>query len=211
MNIAWTEWLGYAASVVVALSLTMTNIRRLRWLNLAGAVAFTIYGALLELYPVMFVNAFIIGVNAYFLIKISLTKEHFHLIPISWDSSVFLPRFIEFYHHDIRKHFPNMNIDELRTYRSIFITRNVVPVGLFIYEHQENGIIRIHMDYEIPMYRDYESARYFFREFRELVQKKGFHTYLTYCKVPIHQGYLRRMKFTEDPSEPGRFIRKMSL
>ena len=82
-------------------------------------------------------------------------------------------------------------------------------MGLFIYEHQQNGIIRIHLDYEIPSYRDYESARYFFREFRGMMQEKGFHTYVSYCQVPVHQRYLRRMKFIEDVNEPGRFIRKM--
>jgi len=42
-----------------------------------------------------------------------------------------------------------------------------------------------------------------------MVQEKGFHTYVAYCNVPIHQRYLRRMKFNEDANESGRFIRKM--
>ena len=205
----WIEWLGYTASVVVAVSLMMTNIRRLRWINLLGAIAFTAYGGLLHIYPVLVVNAFIVCVNVFYLVRLSLTKEHFHLIPISWDTSIFLPRFIEFYHSDIHKHFPDLNVTDLRQYRSIFITRNVVPVGLFIYERMEDGIIRIHLDYEIPMYRDFESARYFFREFRNMVQEKGFHTYEAYCNVPVHQRYLKRMKFVEDPAEPGRFERRM--
>ena len=209
MNISWVEWVGYLASVVVAISLTMTNIRRLRWINLAGALTFTFYGYLLELYPILVVNAFIVGVNLYYLIRISFTREQFHLIPISWDTSIFLPRFIEFYLADIHKHFPDIDVEALRQHRPIFISRNVVPVGLFIYERQEEGIIRIHLDYEIPMYRDFESARYFFHEFREMMKEKGFHTYITYCETAVHQRYLRRMKFTEDPQEPGRFVRKI--
>ncbi|NQV15996.1 hypothetical protein HQ531_11105 [bacterium] len=209
MMLEWTDWLGYIASIVVAVSLTMTNIRRLRWINLLGAIAFTVYGFLLRIYPVLVVNGFIVGVDVYYLIRIVLTRDQFHLIPISWDTSIFLPRFIEYYIRDIRKHFPEVNMEELRRYRTIFITRNVVPVGLFIYEHLEGGIIRIHLDYEIPMYRDYESARYFFREFRGMMQEKEFHTYITYCSVPVHIRYLRRMKFTADPGESGRFVRKM--
>jgi len=209
MMIEWTEWLGYIASVIVAISLTMTNILRLRWINLIGAIAFTVYGVILELYPVMVVNGFIVAINIYYLVRIVMTRDQFHLIPISWDTSIFLPRFIEYYIKDIRTHFPDVKIEALRQYRTIFISRNVVPVGLFIYEHLEDGIILIHLDYEIPMYRDYESARYFFREFREMMQQKGFHTYITYCDVPIHKRYLQRMKFNEDPTEPGRFIREM--
>jgi hypothetical protein len=209
MILDWTEWLGYIASVVVAVSLTMSNIRRLRWINLVGAVAFTVYGAILSLYPVMVVNGFIVGINIYYLVRMSLTRDRFHLIPISWESSVFLPRFFEFYMKDIQEHFPDVSLEALRRYKVVFISRNVVPVGLFIYEEQDAGIIRIHLDYEIPMYRDYESARYFFREFRSMMQEKGFHTYISYCNVPIHQRYLRRMKFTEDSEEQGRFVRKV--
>ena len=60
MIIEWTEWLGYIASVIVAVSLTMTNIRRLRLINLIGAITFTIYGAVLQLYPIIVVNGFIV-------------------------------------------------------------------------------------------------------------------------------------------------------
>ncbi len=209
MSLEWTDWLGYLASVVVDISLTMTNIRHLRWINLIGALTFTVYGYILDLYPILAVNAFIVVVNIYYIVRLTLTKEHFHLIPISWDTSIFLPRFIEFYLADIRKHFPEVDIEALRKYRPIFISRDVVPVGLFIYERLEYGIIQIHLDYEIPRYRDYESARYFFREFRKMMQEKEFHTYITYCQTPVHQRYLRRMKFVEDPQEPGRFVRKI--
>ena len=209
MSFDWIEWVGYIASILVAISLTMTSIRRLRWINLIGSIVFAIYGALLSLYPVLIVNTFIAGVNIYYLLRNKLTTEHFHLIPISWDTSIFLPRFIQFYLQDIQKLFPEVTVEELRQHRAIFITRNVVPVGLFIYERQEGGVIKIHLDYEIPIYRDYESAHFFFGEFRKMVQKKGFHTYVAYCHVPTHQRYLRRMKFKEDPAEPGRFVREI--
>ncbi|MCF7823473.1 MAG: hypothetical protein K9N35_04810 [Candidatus Marinimicrobia bacterium] len=209
MSPEWAEWLGYIASVVVAVSLTMSNIRRLRWINLSGAVAFTIYGALLQLYPVLVVNGFIVGINIYYLVRMSLTRDHFHLIPVSWESSIFLPRFIEFYAKDIREHFPDTDLVALRQYEAIFITRNVVPVGLFIYEEKSEGTILVHLDYAIPLYRDYESARYFFREFRGMMQEKGFHTYISYCYVPVHQRYLRRMKFIEDSEKSGLFVREV--
>ncbi len=209
MEFNWVEWLGYIASVIVAISLMMANIRRLRWINLLGALAFTLYGWILNLYPVFFVNLFITFINIYYLIRIFLTKDRFHLIPISWETSIFLPRFIEFYLPDIQKHFSNVDMNFLKKHKSIFITRNVIPVGLFVFEPLEDGIIHIHLDYEIPTYRDYESARYFFREFRELMNKDGYHTYITYSLIPAHQKYLKIMKFIEDTQEPGRFVREI--
>ena len=38
------EWVGYLASVVVAISLMMSNIKKLRWWNLIGAALFVAYG-----------------------------------------------------------------------------------------------------------------------------------------------------------------------
>jgi hypothetical protein len=38
------EILGYVASLLVAASLMMSGVRRLRWINLAGSLAFAAYG-----------------------------------------------------------------------------------------------------------------------------------------------------------------------
>ena len=47
-DISWIEWLGYAASALVLISLSMSSIARLRWFNLAGASCFTVYGVLID-------------------------------------------------------------------------------------------------------------------------------------------------------------------
>lgn len=209
MSLEWTEWLGYLASIIVAVSLMMSNIRRLRWINLMGALAFTIYGAILELYPILIVNGFIVGINIYYLVRMSLTKDRFHLIPVSQSASIFLPRFIEFYKKEISEHFPEFDAEQMDGKEVLFITRNVIPVGLIIYEEQADRTIHIQLDFAIPMYRDYENASYFFEEFSTLMSEKGFHRYISYCKVPVHQRYLRHMKFEEDQDEPGLFVRSI--
>ncbi|GIU09775.1 YgjV family protein [Shewanella morhuae] len=64
------EWIGYLASVVVAISLTMSNIKKLRWWNLIGAALFVAYGIAISAYPVALVNFFIVLIDAYYLIKL---------------------------------------------------------------------------------------------------------------------------------------------
>ena len=51
--------IGYTGSVLVAVSLMMSNIVRLRWINLFGAGTFAIYGLLINAYPVFALNGFI--------------------------------------------------------------------------------------------------------------------------------------------------------
>ena len=46
------EIFGYVASIIIAISLTMKNIHRLRWWNLFGAIAFSTYGVLIGAWPV---------------------------------------------------------------------------------------------------------------------------------------------------------------
>ncbi|GGM79730.1 YgjV family protein [Shewanella xiamenensis] len=64
------EWVGYLASVVVAISLMMSNIKKLRWLNLLGAALFVAYGMAIQAYPVAAVNFFIVLIDAYYLVVI---------------------------------------------------------------------------------------------------------------------------------------------
>jgi len=67
--IMW-EWVGYLASVVVAISLMMSDIKKLRWLNLFGAMLFVAYGIAIQAYPVAAVNFFIVLIDIYYLVVI---------------------------------------------------------------------------------------------------------------------------------------------
>ena len=64
------EWVGYLASVVVAISLMMSNIKKLRWWNLIGAALFVAYGIAISAYPVALVNFFIVLIDTYYLVKL---------------------------------------------------------------------------------------------------------------------------------------------
>ena len=55
------EWFGYAASVVVAVSLLMSSLIKLRWINMVGSLMFTGYGLLIGAYPVALLNFTIAG------------------------------------------------------------------------------------------------------------------------------------------------------
>lgn len=70
LGVSITEWIGYLASLMVALSFTMKKVTKLRLVNSAGAVCFVIYGVLLKTaYPVIITNVIILLVNGYYLLK----------------------------------------------------------------------------------------------------------------------------------------------
>lgn len=72
------EVLGYIASLMIALSLTMKNIVKLRVLNFIGCMLFTTYALLINAWPVAVTNGFIACVNVYFLLKMhnETAKQH---------------------------------------------------------------------------------------------------------------------------------------
>ncbi|HWR94479.1 MAG TPA: hypothetical protein VN192_04695 [Flavobacterium sp.] len=75
-EISFTEWIGYLASLVLIISFLMKNIILLRIINSIGAVLFIIYGFMLETsWPIIITNAFILGVNIYYLFKHYNTKS----------------------------------------------------------------------------------------------------------------------------------------
>ncbi|WNJ94890.1 hypothetical protein RND59_12195 [Vibrio ruber] len=69
MNASTVEIIGYAASLMVALSFTMKDIVKLRIVNCIGCLLFVTYGLIIDSWPVTLANLFITGANIYYLRK----------------------------------------------------------------------------------------------------------------------------------------------
>ena len=95
-SLAWTELVGYAASALVATSLMMSNARRLRLVNLVGALTFSAYGLLVGAWPVLLVNLLIACVNVYYLWQMSRRADFFNLFPIR-GGDAFVQKFLRYH------------------------------------------------------------------------------------------------------------------
>jgi hypothetical protein len=73
------EIIGYVASVLVAISLTMRSVLKLRVINLFGAAVFTLYGLLIGAYPVAVMNLFIVLIDLYYLREFIASNGYFSL------------------------------------------------------------------------------------------------------------------------------------
>lgn len=67
MNI---EFLGTFASVLVLISFLMNNEKKIRTLNIIGAIVFVVYGILIDAFSVWFLNGALCLVHIYKLIKL---------------------------------------------------------------------------------------------------------------------------------------------
>ena len=68
------EWVGYLASIVIAISLIMSDIVKLRIINTVGCILFVIYGIAVGAYPVAFTNLLIVFINSYYLYKLKFAN-----------------------------------------------------------------------------------------------------------------------------------------
>ncbi len=190
----WLEILGYAASVLVAVSLTMSSIVRLRVLNLVGAAAFAVYGWFTGAYPVLAVNGFIAVVNVVFLMRMRRLDEAFELLEISRPDNRYLQSFLDHHAADIAGFFPCFERQRLEGARIVFILRDMLPVGLVVC--RENGDdVDIELDYVIPSHRDFRCARYFYDVFGADYAARGLRSFRAHAAAPQHHHYLRRLDF----------------
>lgn len=197
------ELIGYAASALVAFSLLTSNVLRLRVLNLAGAVVFVLYAGLTRAWPVLAVNLFVAGIDLWHIISLKAKKDIFKLMQVNNDNPL-LANFLAYHARGIWQTFPDFDMDLLKNPRCIFILRNLLPVGLFIYT-EEPPDIHVQLDYVAEDYRDLKSARYLFTRPRNNETFKGFEHFIAAGGPAWHTAYLRRLGFMEDPARKGLF------
>ncbi len=197
---AWQEIIGYVGSVLVAVSLTMSSVVRLRWLNLFGAVIFSVYGLLVGAYPVIAVNGFIAVVNVWYLIRMSRSEEYFELLEIKSKSNRYLNRFLEFHSRDIERFFPGFDLEAWEDPTMVLILRDMHPAGLLVCIPGEDGTLEVVIDYVVPRYRDLKCARFFYRQWGPVFARNGFSRFLVRTDIPAHIRYLSRIGYRPDPA-----------
>jgi len=198
LNLNYVELIGYSGSVIVAVSLMMRSIHRLRWINLLGSATFSFYGILVRAYPVFLLNGFIALVDLYYLLQMKKTQDFFELFEIHPAQSPFLKRFLEFYAEDIKNFFPNFKLHLNENNRIIFTLRNLLPVGLMVAEPLSGHTLEIKLDYVIPNYRDLKGAHFLYRQERNQFKQQHISELITHSQVPKHTRYLQKIGFRKD-------------
>ena len=189
------EYIGYAGSVLVAISLMMKNIYHLRRINLVGASTFAFYGYLVGAYPVVLLNGFIALVDVYYLIRMNQAEDAFSLQPLSRELSIYFNRFLEFYQADIKKFFPDFDAQKSEGDERFLILRNMMPVGLLVIERQPDASVFIKLDYAIPDYRDYKNGRFMIQALTRKFRQEGIKRMVACSRVQAHRKYLKKIGF----------------
>jgi GNAT superfamily N-acetyltransferase len=201
----WFETIGYAGSILVAISLMMKSLLRLRIINLVGALMFTIYGFLIGAEPVAVLNGLIVCIDLYYLNQMLRQKDYFTLLEVSHDSE-YLRGFVNFYKNEISEIYSGYAHKPDETQLNFFVLRNMVPAGILIVQADRDQA-RVLLDYVIPGYRDFRVGKYLFEENAAYFVKRGIHRFISEPGRARHAQYLERMGFQRSGED---YIRELS-
>ncbi len=186
------EIVGYVASALVVLSLTMTSVVRLRTISLAGSVVFVVYGVLIGSVPIIVTNAAIAGINLWFLrAELGLHRDlGASLIPAD---APFLLDFIAFHLDDIRRFQPTFTMPSADAV-ALLLTRDGLPAGVVIGE-RHGSELELHLDYVLQAYRDSRLGHWLFGRGADVFRSAGISRLVTNPGNDVHRGYLQRVGF----------------
>jgi len=204
---SYYEIVGYVGSFLVALSLSMKNIRLLRRINLIGASTFATYGILIGAMPVFMLNGFIVLIDIYYLYKMYTTKEQFKIVPVLDKKHNYLKLFLDFYLKDILKYFPEFERESINNLECFFLLRDLRTVGLLIFEEVSSETIKVHIDYAIPDYRDMKSGKFLINTEINYLRNNGYKEIITESDVPNHIKYLKNLGFKKSDKNDSVYIK----
>lgn len=197
MSFFLIQTFGYFASLLLGLSLLVTNDLKFRWLNTAGCLSFIVYGVFLEAVPLVLTNTVLLLINLYGLYKIYRKTEDFDLLEFSTDAAL-IKKFLSFYAKDVNAYFPHFKMEEAADAIRFVVLRDVVLANVFVALPGAGGTAEVLLNYTVPRYRDYKVGRFIFEKEKAYLLAKGIRK-LVYRNVAnkSHLHFLTEMGFAK--------------
>ena len=196
-NPLFAEGVGYAASLVILVSIVTANVFRLRLLNGVGSLIFGWYGWLLGSWPVCIINWIIAGIDVWYLAKTLTASAFFDLEPAADIGEHYLRRFFLYHERDILHFTPGLTFADLSAGQTCLLVRNLLPVGLFSFRQDGEDALLI-ADYTIPQYRDFKAGRFLYRTKRLHFKEMGIKRFVAVASHPAQARYYRKNGFREE-------------
>jgi N-acetylglutamate synthase-like GNAT family acetyltransferase len=189
------ELIGYAASALIVLSLLMSSVLKLRWVNLVGAAVFTVYGLLIGSTPVVLANGAIVVIDVYHLLRLHrarATDAYHEVVEVEPDDTL-VRRFVEFHLDDIRRFVPSFRgLDAGQL--TWMVLRDAVPVGV-VAARADGDLAHLEVDYVVPAHRDLRPGRHLYGPGAEVFVQHGIRRLHAEAGSTEHRRYLERMGF----------------
>ncbi len=197
------ELVGYVASLLVVVSLSMRSVVRLRMISLAGSAAFLTYGTMIGSVPIVATNIAIVCLNIWFLWRELGGGRDLGAIIVPTDS----PFLLDFLRHrtaEIRQFQPEYDPAVIPGFAMV-LTRDGLPAGVVLGE-RDGETLDITLDYVLRAYRDSRLGRWLYGAGARVFRPAGISRLTTQEGHESHRNYLVRVGFSYD-SDSGRYVK----
>lgn len=195
------EMIGYLGSALVVASMLMSSVVKLRVINTVGSAIFTVYALIIHSYPTALMNACLIWINIYNLVKLTRKDKSYDLVPCAPEDGL-LRYLLDHYASDIRTYFPGFS-PECKADRAYLVCRGGEPAGVLLGTDKGQGKLQVLLDYSTPAYRDCSIGAYLYAS----LGARGVRT-LVYAEQEsrAHASYLVKMGFVK---QDGAYVKEL--
>lgn len=186
--------IGYLSTIMILISFLMTSVVKLRIVSAIGSAIFVVFAIATKSYPTAIMNFGVVVINIYFLVRLLKAEKLTTMLPIETDSP-YLKEFETFYGADMQRFFPEVATQKDEADKAYFVYYDLVPVGLLLGKTQEDGSLRILVDYTTPKYRDASVGKFLYRR---LLKNEGYSSLYFQDPSEKHEAYLSTVGFQKD-------------
>ena len=182
------EMIGYLGSILVVVSMLMSSVVKLRVINTIGSGIFAAYALMIRSYPTALMNACLVGINVYNLVRLNQKDRAYDLL--------------NHYREDILTYFPGFT-GAGEGDRAYVVFCGGDPAGVLLGTEVGQGTLNVRLDYSTPTYRDCSIGTYLYGK----LPSKGVHTLIFEGEESkAHAAYLTKMGFVK---ENGAYIKRL--
>jgi hypothetical protein len=189
--------IGWGGSALVVLSLLQTRILRLRLLNLIGCVILIGFNAVIEVWPMVGMNAVLAVINVIHLWRL-LRHRHdeaeYKVLEVN-RTDAYLGHMLTTHQKDISRFNPGFTAGD--SPYAFLVQHGERTVGVVLAHDAGGGRAQIDLDYVVPEYRDFTPGEFVYRR-SDVFTDHGFHQVLAPPRMRESKPYLNRLGFHPD-------------
>ncbi len=189
--------IGWGGSALVVVSLLQTRILRLRLLNLVGCVILVGFNLVIEVWPMVGMNAVLAVINVVHLWRL-LRHRHddaeYEVLRVNSDDA-YLGHVLATHARDISRFNPGFALSA--SPYAFLVQRGERTIGVVLAHDAGEGRAQIDLDYVLPKYRDFTPGEFVYRR-SDVFTDQGFHQVLASPRMRDSSPYLNRLGFHPD-------------
>ncbi|WP_203336826.1 hypothetical protein [Nocardioides limicola] len=176
----WLDALGWTGTAILVISLMQARVLRFRVLNLAGSVLLLAFNGLLQIWPMVALNALLAVINVWFTVKLLRTRHDtatYQVVQVRTDDGL-LEHLLRLRAEDIAEHQPDFDVGALaeRDYAFVVVAETQLVGVVLLDGDGDTAVVRL--DYVLPAYRDFTPGEFVWRR-SSMLAEHGFRRVLT--------------------------------